>query len=133
LAFLNALCAAWVAEDRGQASDAVALRLKAARYFAGSRIRSIDTRLLLLDVLRRAASWDAAEALTDELAAEELESPFVDIVTFHRGRIEARDSGRYTIAEALAGTPEPNKDEADPETAEAIARHLRTARKPDAS
>ncbi|MDI3561205.1 hypothetical protein [Bradyrhizobium sp. Arg816] len=102
-AFLSTLSAAWVADDRKALSEATALRLKAAAHLAGHRIRSMDTRLLLLDVLRRASSWEAADALTTELIAEELEHPFAEIVSFHRERIEAKDNGRYTIAEALAG------------------------------
>jgi hypothetical protein len=101
-AFLNTLAAAWFADDAKRPADATALRLKAAAQLGDAPIRSIDTRLLLLDVLRRAANWDAAEALTAEMIAEELEYPFAAIVSFHRDRIAARDDGRYTIAEALA-------------------------------
>jgi hypothetical protein len=112
-AFLNTLAAAWVADDGKQLSEATALRLAAAAHLAGGRIASIDTQLLLLDVLRRASSWDAAEALTAELIAEALEYPFADIVSFHRDRIAARDSDSYTIAQALAGRPEPGSREAE--------------------
>lgn len=114
-AFQNTLAAAWIADDRNQPSEATALRLKAAAHLAGARITSIDTRLLLLDVWRRAASWDAAEALTAELIAEQLEYPFASIVAFHRDRIAARDDGSYTIAQALAGRPEPGSGEVDPD------------------
>lgn len=55
-----------------------------------------------------------------------LESPFVNIVAIHRGKIEARDSGRYTIAQAYAFKPEPNRSDADPEL---VARHLKIIRK----
>lgn len=106
-AFLNTLAAAWIADDKKQPSDATGLRLKAAAHLAGSRIKSIDTRLLLLDVLRRASSWETAEALATELTAEELEYPFAEIVSFHRGKIETRNPSRYTIAQALADKPEP--------------------------
>lgn len=102
-AFLSTLSAAWVADDRKAPPEATALRLKAAAHLAGRKIRSIDTRLLLLDVLRRASSWEAAEALTTELIAEEIEHPFAQIVSFHREKIEAKDNGRYSIAEALVG------------------------------
>jgi hypothetical protein len=101
-AFLSTLSAAWVADDREALPEATALRLKAAAHLSGHRIRSIDTRLLLLDVLRRTSSWEAADALTTELIAEELEHPFAEIVSFHQDKIEARDNGRYTIAEAIA-------------------------------
>lgn len=102
-AFLNTLRAAWVADDyKARSSEALTLRLRAAAHLEGRPIKSIDTRLLLLDVLRRAQRWEAAEGLASELAAEDLGHPFADIVTFHRGKIEARDSGRFTIARALA-------------------------------
>jgi hypothetical protein len=101
-AFLNTLCAAWVADDtKGQLSEAATLRLRAAAHLEGQPIKSIDTRLLLLDVLRRAAQWQAAETLAREMAVENLGHPFAEIVAFHRGKIEAKDSGRYTIARAL--------------------------------
>jgi hypothetical protein len=129
-AFLNTLCAAWLADDSGRASDATALRLRAAGHLGTGRVASLDTRLLLLDVLRRAASWEAAEALVAELTAEELEHPFVEIVAFHRRKVEARDSGRYTIAQALADKTETRRSEADPELVKAIARHLKVVRRP---
>ena len=109
-AFLHTLRAAWVADDCKQTSDAAALRLKAAAYLSGNKIRSIDTRLLLLDVLRRASSWEAAGALVAELAAEDLEYPFAEIVAFHACKIEARDIGqdirsqRHSRANQSVGT-----------------------------
>lgn len=136
-AFLNTLCAAWVADDSGRTSDAVALRLKAAGHLEGSRVTSIETRLIQLDVMRRAVNWEGAAALISELTAEELEYPFANIVAFHRGKIEARDGGRYTIAEALAGQPKPKngdgpKDgEPDSELVKIIAQHLTNIRKSD--
>ena len=102
LAFLSTLSAAWVADDSNRPTDAAALRLRAAHHLEGSRITSVDTRLLLLDVLRRALSWEAADALIAELTADELGHPFETIVAFHRKKIDARDSDRYTIAEALS-------------------------------
>jgi len=125
-AFLSTLSAAWVCDDANRPSEAAALRLKAARHLEGSRITSLDTRLLLLDVLRRASSWEAAEALIAELTAEELEYPFAEIVAFHRDKIAARDDARYTIGQALEGKPAPPvaTSVADPELIKAIARHI---------
>jgi hypothetical protein len=130
-AFLNTLSAAWIADDSDRPPDAQALRLKAAGHLEGGRITSIDTRLRLLDVLRRASSWEAAEALAAELAAEGLEYPFPEIVSFHLGLIEAQDNGRYTIAQALADKPAPTDRETDPELRKIVADHLRKMRKPD--
>jgi len=113
-AFLNTLAAAWVADDGTQPADAAALRLKVAAHLAGARITSIDTKLLLLDVLRRASNWEAAAALTAELTVDGLEYPFADIVAFHGEKIAARDNARYTISQALAREAQPESGEADP-------------------
>ena len=106
-AFSNALCAAWIADDRHQPRQASELRIKAAGYIAGRTEISFDTRLRLLDVYRRASAWDAAQKLAAELKAEELEYPCGEIVGFHLERITSGDSGTYTIAEALDGRPHP--------------------------
>lgn len=129
-AFLSTLSAAWVADDSNRPSDAAALRLRAARHLEGPRITSIDTRLLLLDVLRRASSWEAAEALTAELTAEELDYPFAEIVAFHRDKIAARDDQRHTIGQALEGKPPPPVAVEDPELLKAIARHIKIVPNP---
>jgi hypothetical protein len=123
-AFTHALAAAWVADDGSRYSDATALRLKAAAYVAG-KAASLDTRLVLLDVLRRAEDWSAAETLADALAADRPGHPYDAIVAFHRGRIAERDFGRYTIADALADTPPPEDDDTDTERLKALTEHLR--------
>ncbi|PDT82779.1 hypothetical protein CO669_32565 [Bradyrhizobium sp. Y36] len=132
LAFLSTLSAAWVADDANQPTEAASLRLRAARHLEGPRITSIDTRLLLLDVLRRASSWEAAEALAVELAAEELGYPFAEIVAFHRDKIAARDDERYTIGQALEGKPPPALPTTaeDQELIKAIARHIKIVPNP---
>lgn len=121
-AFLDTLCAAWIADDRRQPDEAAALRLKAAAHLAGSQIKSIDTRLLLLDVLRRASSWEASEALADEMIVEDLGDPFVRVISFHRAKINARDNGRYTIADAQRRRR--GASTIDPEMVKILAGHL---------
>lgn len=124
-AFTHTLSAAWIADDRGRSSEAAALRLRAAAYIEGTAA-SLDTRLVLLDVLRRASNWEAAEALVDQLAAAKLEDPYAAIVSFHRSKIERRDSCCYTIADALADTPQPdNGGAANPERLKILTDHLR--------
>ncbi|MBN8988840.1 MAG: hypothetical protein J0H42_11385 [Rhizobiales bacterium] len=122
-AFLDTLCAAWIADDRNQPDRAAALRLRAAAQLAGRPITSIDTRMLLLDVLRRASSWEAAEALADEMIAEDLGDPFVRIISFHRGKIKARDNGRYTIADAQKRRR--GASAIDPELVKILTGHLK--------
>ena len=129
LAFLSTLSAAWVADDDKRPTEAAALRLRAARHLEGLRITSLDTRLILLDVLRRASSWEAAEALVVELTAEELEYPFAEIVAFHRDKTAARDAARYTVGQALEGKKPPTTAE-DQELINAIARHIKIVPSP---
>jgi len=128
-AFLETLRAAWVTDDKKRPDQATELRLRAAGYLAGCPIRSIDTRLLLLDVLRRASSWQAAEALADEMIAEDLGDPFVRIISFHRRKISARDNGRYTIADAQRRRR--GASTIDPELVKILAGHLQKLQRPD--
>ena len=101
-AFSNALCAAWAADDHGTPERASEHRIKAASYVCGRAGVSLDTRLRLLDVLRRSSRWEAADGLASELKSEELEYPFDAIIDFHLDKIAQRDGGCYTIEEALA-------------------------------
>lgn len=128
-AFRHTLSAAWIADDRRQTSQATAFRLRAAEHLGNGPIRSIDIRLELLDVLRRASSWERAAALADEMTAEGLEHPFSAIVSFHRRKIAAKDSGRYTLTEALR--MERGNDEANAEMLKLLAHHLQKRRAPD--
>lgn len=128
-AFRHTLSAAWIADDSGLASRATALRLRAAEHLGDGPFRSIDVRLELLDVLRRASSWERAAALADELAAEGLEHPFSAIVSFHRRKVVGKDSGRYTIEQALK--KERGNDEANAEMLKLLAYHLQRIRKLD--
>lgn len=123
-AFLNTLRAAWIADDVKRPDQAAALRLKAAARLAGSELKSIDTRLLLLDVLRRASCWDAADALAVEMTVEDLGDPFARVISFHRAKINARDNGRYTIADAQRRRRGASK--IDPEMVKILAGHLST-------
>lgn len=127
-AFTYMLAAAWVADDKKQTSEATAFRLRAAEQLGDGPIRSIDTRLELLDVLRRASSWERAAALADELTAEGLGHPFAPIVAFHRRKLAAKDSGRYTIQEAHRR--ERGNDEANAEMLKLLAHHLQKRRAP---
>lgn len=130
-AFTHTLAAAWVADDSGRLSDATALRLKAAAHVAG-KAASLDTRLVLLDVLRRASDWSVAETLADVMATEQHGHPYDAIATFHRSRIAERDNGRYTIADALAEPPKPDTSAATPERVRMLVDHLRKMKdKPD--
>ncbi|CAN7604541.1 hypothetical protein LJR220_005542 [Bradyrhizobium sp. LjRoot220] len=123
-AFSNALCAAWAADDRGT-EQASAHRVKAAGHVYGRAGVSIDTRLRLLDVLRRSSRWEAASGLASELNSEELEHPFDVIIGFHVDKIAARDDGCYTIARALADRRPPPPSSLDAANRKILADYLR--------
>ena len=130
-AFTHTLSAAWVADDSSRPADATALRLRAAAHVEGTTA-PLDTRLVLLDVLRRASSWEAADRLADLLAAEQPGHPYDVIVSFHRRKIGQGDNGRYTIADALAETPKQGSSAATPERVKILVDHLRKMKdKPD--
>jgi hypothetical protein len=57
--------------------------------------------LRLLDVLRRAGDFAAAEAWAAKLAAGKLDEAGAAIVAFQRDRIAARDVGRHLVSSAL--------------------------------
>ena len=113
-AFSNLLCAAWIADDGRQEEQARQLRLKAAGFVAGKAGISIDTKLRLLDAYRRSSAWDAAHRLAAELKAERLDYPFAEIIDFHIARIDAKDAGAYTIADAVPERPRPRPQPMSP-------------------
>lgn len=93
------LQAAWTADDAGDEPAAAALRRQVADLWAG--IPATETRLRRLDVLRRSAEWEQAEALAGALAGEPLDEIPRAVVAFQRARIATRDTGRHLISSAL--------------------------------
>ena len=91
------LQAAWEADDAGR--DANALRLAAAAEWGDAL--GPDLALRVVDVLRRAAAFDAAQAQVDALSAQPPDDTSARLLAFQRERISARDSGRHLISSAL--------------------------------
>ncbi|MCK1362656.1 hypothetical protein [Bradyrhizobium sp. 199] len=115
-AFDSTLCAAADADDCDLSDIARGLRTIAGRYLAG-RALTVDLRLRLLDVLRRASDWTAATVLAGKMMAENLAHPHAAIIRFQLGRIEARDDRCYTLSQAL-------RSDHDPEASNDDAEHL---------
>lgn len=92
------LHAAWAVDDAG--GDAAPLRRRAARLWGEPA--EAEAALRLVDVLRRAGEWDAAEGRAAALAAlPGLDDGTARILAFQRARIAGRDAGRHLISSAL--------------------------------
>ena len=97
------LQAAWAADDAANMTEAAKLRREVAAQWRDPSDQA--TSLRLLDVLRRAGDFDAAEAWATKLAARGLDKTGETIVAFQRGRIAARDIGRHLVSSALPALP----------------------------
>ncbi len=102
----TAIWAAWAADDAGAEEAASQARRRALDLLGEVRLRGdhyIEDQnaemLVMVDLARRAAQFDRAAALLDELAAVD-DPRFAAIVAFQRGRLAVRDTGRYTVEEA---------------------------------
>ncbi len=91
------LQAAWIADDSD--IDARALRLRAAAFWGPPE--NAESALRLIDVLRRAESFDAAAAVVADVDAAAMDENSTRILAFQRARIAARDGGRHLLSSAL--------------------------------
>ena len=101
------LCAAWVADDGRDTATALACRRAAAAHlqiWLDSAERSIERRLQLVDVLRRAGDFPAAtrQAAIVTAAIDET-SPLTPIIAYQKRLIAAQDVTCHTIEEAHEG------------------------------
>jgi len=102
----TALWAAWAADDAGDTEAARQARHRALDLLAEVRLRNLHyiedpnaETLVMADIARRAGEFDRASDLIDGL--EKVDDPrFAAVVGFQRERVAARDTGRYTVAEA---------------------------------
>lgn len=103
-----ALCAAWASDDAKEAKRAAQrARRRVLELVEHLHARSgtlnedpaCDT-VQMLDVARRAKEFGRAKRLIAELAGFGME-PFPALVAFQRARVEARDTGAYTIQTAM--------------------------------
>jgi hypothetical protein len=93
------LQAAWAADDAADTAGAASLRREVARLWGEPADE--ETAVRLIDVLRRAGEFAAAEARADALAKQDLNEAAAQIVAFQRARIAARDIGRHLISSAV--------------------------------
>ena len=93
------LQAAWAADDAADTRAAASLRREVARLWGEPADE--ETAIRLIDVLRRAGEFAAAEARAEALAKQGLNEPAAQIVAFQRARIAARDIGRHLISSAV--------------------------------
>ena len=102
----TALWAAWAADDAGADGDAVRARHRALDLLDEVRRRcehyiedpGAET-LVMVDVARRAGEFERAAGLLDGLGGVD-DPRFAAIVGFQRDRVAARDTRRYTVADA---------------------------------
>ena len=105
----TALWSAWAADDAGADEDAVRARRRVLDLLGEIRRRGehyIENpeaeTLVMVDVARRAGEFERAAELLDGLGG--IDDPrFAAIVAFQRDRVAARDTHRYTVAEASRG------------------------------
>ncbi len=94
----SVLHAAWALDDAGQ--DAAALRLRAAALWGEGPTH--QDALRLVDVLRRAAAFDAADAQAARLLARPgLDDTDRAVLAYQRSVIAARDAARHLMSSAL--------------------------------
>ena len=90
--------AAWMLDDAGR--DAAGLRRLAASLWGEPA--TMQDALRLVDVLRRAGEFDAAEARADAMLGRRgLAETDAAILAYQRERIAARDRGRHLLSSAL--------------------------------
>jgi hypothetical protein len=92
----NAIEAAWVCDDEDLPAAATRCRLRAIELLRADQ--STDYALIV-DLLRRAGRFEDAIAQADAALADE-EGELVAVLAFSRSLALARDSGRYTDADA---------------------------------
>jgi hypothetical protein len=93
------LQAAWAADDAGAEKPARALRREAAT--AWGEPASIESALRVIDVLRRAGDFAAAQARVASLETTPMDENSARLVAFQRARIASGDTGRHLISSAL--------------------------------
>jgi hypothetical protein len=91
------LQAAWAADDAGEVAEATKCRAAVAE--AWGEPADPELALRLVDVLRRAGQFDAAESAAKRLGT--LDAGSSEIVAFQLARVAARDTGRHLMSSAL--------------------------------
>jgi hypothetical protein len=110
----STLSAAWAADDNRQGRAAASNRRVAASLFKqalnGKALdphETTSTKLILIDVLRRADQWQESLSICHELEQQGLDEPNAAIVGFQKRLIEAHDNACYTVTQAAEGSSHP--------------------------
>jgi hypothetical protein len=93
------LQAAWAADDAAAMTEAATLRVTVAALWDGTK--DVEIGLRRLDVLRRAAQFDAAESWAEAMTKRGADDVAGSILRFQCARIASRDIGRHLISSAL--------------------------------
>ncbi len=95
------LQAAWVADDLNRPDLARAWRREAVALWRAGPPLDPEQTVRVVDALRRAQAWDDALATAEALARSRPPEPVAQVIGLERRLVEARDSGRHTLASAL--------------------------------
>ena len=95
------LQAAWTADDLNRPELAQAWRMEAVALWRAGPALDAPQSLRVIDALRRAEAWEAAEDAIATLRATEPSEDAVRVLVLEARLVEARDAGRHTVASAL--------------------------------
>ncbi|WP_255575402.1 hypothetical protein [Caldovatus aquaticus] len=95
------LQAAWVADDLNRPDLARLWRREAVALWRAGPPLDPEQTVRVVDALRRAEAWEDALATAEALARSRPPEPVAQVIGLERRLVEARDSGRHTVASAL--------------------------------
>lgn len=95
------LHAAWTADDLGRTDLASAWRLEAVALWRSGPALDVEQRVRVVDALRRAEAWEDAADAAHALLREGQPEAVAQVVMLELRLIDARDSGRHSVATAL--------------------------------
>jgi len=95
------LQAAWTADDLNRPDLAQAWRMDAVALWRAGPPLEAPQSLRVIDALRRAEAWEAAEDAVSHLRATQPDEDVRRVLVLESRLIEARDAGRHTVASAL--------------------------------
>lgn len=95
------LQAAWTADDLNRGDLARVWRMEAVALWRSGPPLDDEQRLRVVDALRRAEAWDAAQDAIETLAQDTLPDAVRQVLSLEARLIEAGDARRHTVASAL--------------------------------
>ncbi|MCS6890511.1 MAG: hypothetical protein NZN45_02735, partial [Rhodovarius sp.] len=95
------LQAAWTADDLHRPDLARAWRREAVALWRSGPRLDPEQSLKVIDALRRAEDWEAAEEAVASLSAQDLPEALRQVLALEARLIEARDARRHSLASAL--------------------------------